>query len=161
MYLNSMSEFKTIHTLLSFLPPSSRDPSPLHKRTQFSPCLMLANPSALSQLLLVFILPLYPDFAPKSVLGFRSPLVVVQRSFPPPISVMPFILSPLKGQKMLFRSPKPSPISSISLSPQHHSSSPQKSWHEGCGQDQTPSPPCQTSYSVFGLCLCTQGLDPG
>ena len=105
MYLNSMSEFKTIHTLLSFLPPSSCDLSPLHKRTQLSPCLMLANPPALSQLLLVFILPLYPDFASKSVLGFKSPLVVVQRSFPPPISAMPSISSPLKGQKMLSRSP--------------------------------------------------------
>ena len=39
-----------------------------------------------------------------------------QRSFPPPISVMPSALSPLKGQKMLSRSPNPSPASSISLS---------------------------------------------
>src|SRR6201996_1125735 len=118
MYLNSMSEFKTIHTLLSFLSPSSCNPSPLHKRTQFSPCLMLANPPTLSQLLLVFIPPLYPDFTPKSVLGFKSPLVVVQRSFPPPISAMPSISSPLKGQKMLSRSPKPSSVLSISPSPQ-------------------------------------------
>src|ERR1700753_3430480 len=88
-----------------FLLPSSCNPSLLHKRTQFSPCLMLANPPALSQLLLVFIPPLYPDFAPNSVLGFRSPLVVVQ-SFPPAISTMPYISSPLKGQKMLSRSPK-------------------------------------------------------
>src|SRR6201996_7992768 len=144
MYLNSMSEFKTIHTLLSFLPPSSCGPSPLHKRTQFSPCLMLANPPALSQLLLVFILPLYPDFAPKSVLGFRSPLVVVQRSFPPLISTMPPISSQLKGQKMLSRSPKPSPISSISLSPQALLVFTSKKLHEGCGQDQTLSPLCQT-----------------
>src|SRR6201992_4418653 len=114
MFLNSMSEFKTIHTLLYFLLPSSCDPS-LHKRTQFSPCLMLANPPALSQLLLVFIPPLYPDFALKSVLGFRSPLVVVQRSFPPPIFAMPSICSPPKAQKMLSRSPKLSPILSISL----------------------------------------------
>src|ERR1700761_5408624 len=132
-----MSEFKTIHMLLYFLPSSSCDPSPLHKRTQFSPCLMLANPPALSQLLLVFILPLYPDFAPKRILSFRSPLVVVQRSFPSPISTMPSISSPLKGQKMLSRSPKPLPISSISLSPPAPLVLPQKSWHEGCGQDQT------------------------
>ena len=45
--------------------------------------------------------------------------------------------------------------------PQHHLSSPQKSWHEGCGQDQTPSPLCQTLQSAFGLCPCSQGLDPG
>ena len=117
MYLNSMSEFKTIHTLLSFLPPSSCNPPLLHKRTQFSPCLMLANLPALSQLLLVSISPLSLDFTPKCILSFRSPLEVVQRSFPPLISAMPFISSPLKGQKMLSRSPKPSSISSISLSP--------------------------------------------
>src|ERR1700753_4293234 len=84
-----------------FLLPSSCNPSLLHKRKQFSPSLMLANPPALSQLLLVFIPALYPDFAPKSVLGFRSLLVVVQRSFPPLISTMPSISAPLKGQKML------------------------------------------------------------
>src|ERR1700753_2458499 len=104
MYLNSMSEFKTIHMLLYFLLPSSCDPSLLHKRTQYSPCLMLANPPALSQLLLMFIPPLYPDFALKSVLGFRSPLVVVQRSFPPPIFAKPSISSPFKGQKIVARS---------------------------------------------------------
>ena len=87
MYLNSMSEFKTIHTLLSYLPPSSCDPSLLHKRTKSSPCLMLANLPALSQLLLVSFSPLSLDFTPKSILSFRSPLEVVQRSFPPPISV--------------------------------------------------------------------------
>ena len=114
MYLNSMSEFKMIHTLLSFLPPSSCDPSLLHNRTQSSPCLMLAHLPALSQLLLVSI---SLEFTPKCILSFRSPLKVVQRSFPPLISAMPSISSPLKGQKMLSRSPKPLPISSISLSP--------------------------------------------
>ena len=117
MYLNSMSEFKTIHRPLSFLPLSSCNPPLLHKRTQSSPCLMLANLPALSQLLLMSISPLSLDFTPKSVLSFRSPLEVIQRCFPPPISAMPSISSPLKGQKMLSRSPKPSPISSISLSP--------------------------------------------
>src|ERR1700733_14506313 len=99
MYWNSVSESKTIHTLLYFLPPSSFNPSLLHKRPKSSPCLMLANPPTLSQLLLVSIPPLYPDFTPKSILSFRSPLAVIQRSFPPPISNMPFISSPLKGQK--------------------------------------------------------------
>src|SRR6201992_3863726 len=55
MFLNSMSEFKTIHMLLYFLLPPSCNPSLLHKRTQFSPCLMLANAPTLSQLLLVYI----------------------------------------------------------------------------------------------------------
>src|SRR6201992_3704555 len=141
MFLNSISESKTIHMLLYFLLPSSCDPSLLHKRTQFSPCLMLTHPPAL----LVFIPPLYPDFALKSVLGFRSLLVVIQRSFPPPIFAMPSISSPLKGQKMLSRSPKLSPISSISLSPPAPLAFTSKSWHEGCGQDQMPSPLCQTS----------------
>ena len=145
MYWNSMSEFKTIHTLLYFLPPSSCVPSLLHKRPKSSPCLMLANPPTLSQLLLVSIPPLYLDFTPKSILSFRSPLVVIQRSFPPLISAMPSTSSPLKGQKMLSRSPNPSPTSSITLSPHHSSSSPQKSWYEGCGQGQTPSALCQTS----------------
>ena len=142
MYFNSMSEFKTIHMLCYFLPPSSCDPSLLHKRTQFSPCLMLANPPALSQLLLVFIPSLYPDFTPKSVLGFRSPLVAVQRSFPPQISTMPSISSPLKGQKMMSRSPNPSPASLINPSPPAPFAFTSKSWYEGCGQDQTPPPLC-------------------
>src|SRR6202020_2367645 len=107
MYWNSVSESKTIHTLLYFLPPSSSNPSLLHKRTKSSPCLMLANPPTLSQLLLVSIPPLY---------------------------AMPSPSSPLEGQKMLSRSPNPSPTSSITLSPHHSSSSPQKSWYEGCGQ---------------------------
>ena len=145
MFLNSMSEFKTIHMLLYFLLPSSCNPSLLHKRTQFSPCLMLANPPTLSQLLLVFIPPLYPDFALKSILGFRSPLVVVQRSFPPPIFAMPSISSPLKGQRMLSRSPKLSPTLSISLSLPAPLVFTSKSWHEGCGQDQMPSSLCQTT----------------
>ena len=117
MYWNSMSEFKTIHTLLYFLPPSSCNPSLLQKSTQFSPCLMLANLPALSQLLLASISPLSLDFTSKSILSFRSPLVVIQRSFPPPISIMPSTSSPLKGQKMLPRLPNPSPTPSISLSP--------------------------------------------
>ena len=99
IYLNRMSEFKTIHMLLYFLLLSSCNSSLLHKRTQFSPCMMLANPLTLSQLLMVSISPLSLDFALNSVLSFRSPLVVIQRSFSPPISIMPSISSPLKGQK--------------------------------------------------------------
>ena len=101
MDLNRLSEFKTTHTLLYFLPPSSCNLSPLHKRTPTSPCLMLANPIALSQLLLVSIPSLSLDCAPKSVLSFRSSLVVVQRSFPPPIQYLPCHPSHLhsKGRK--------------------------------------------------------------
>ena len=77
------------------------------------------------------------------------------------VSAMPSISSPLKGQKMLSRSPNPSPASSKNPSPQHHSSSPQKRWYEGCGQDQMPPPLCQTLQSMFELCPCSQGLDPG
>ena len=142
MYLNRQSEFKTIHTLLYFLPPSSCDLPPLHKGTPSSPCLMLANSLALSQLLLVSIPPISLDCAPKSVLSFRSPLVVIQRSSPPPISVMPSISSPLRRQKMLSRSPNSSPASSINPSPPAPFAFTSKSWYEGCGQDQTPPPLC-------------------
>ena len=80
-------------------------------------CLMLANPLALSQLLLVSIPSLSLDCASKSVLSLRSPQMIVQWSFPLPTSIMPSISSPLKGQKMLSRSPNPSPASSINPSP--------------------------------------------
>ena len=160
MYWNSMSEFKIVHTLHYFLLAPSCDPTLLHKGTQFSPCLMLANPLTLSQLLLVSIPSLSLDFAPKHILSFRSPLVVIQRGFPP--QYLSFHPSHIHSEDRNADHVTKSLTSIINKPlPQHYSSSPQKSWYEGCGQDQTPFPLCQTSESTFGLSSCSQGLNPG
>ncbi|KAI9571214.1 hypothetical protein HD554DRAFT_2079511 [Boletus coccyginus] len=64
---------------------------------------MLANLLTLLHPLLVLMCLPYPDYAPKSVLSFKKLLEVVHPSFPLPISGMPFVLSPLERQRMLFR----------------------------------------------------------
>ena len=78
---------------------------------------MLAIPLITLALLLVFMPLPSPGSAPKSVLSFTSHLVVIQQSFPLPISAMLSILSPLKRQKMQSRSPNLSKLSLTSPFP--------------------------------------------
>jgi hypothetical protein len=49
------------------------------------------------------------DFAPKSILSYRSPLVAAQPSFPPITFTIMFILSLFKRQKMVFK-PQGNPV---------------------------------------------------
>ena len=54
---------------------------------------MLGILFALFKLSLVFMLLPSPDFAPKSVLGYRNLLMAIHPSFPLLIFAMPFIVS--------------------------------------------------------------------
>ena len=68
----------------------------------------------------------------KSILSFKSPLVINYSDFPLAIPGILLTILPFEGQKMLFRWWKPSAISSTSPLLQSSLPSHKKSWHKGC-----------------------------
>ncbi|EGO28459.1 hypothetical protein SERLADRAFT_434370 [Serpula lacrymans var. lacrymans S7.9] len=83
------------------------------------------------------------DFAPRSVLSFKSLLEVVHLSFLLPMSTMPCISSPLARQKMLSRYQSSYQHHQPTSLPKHCLPALEKDWHEGCGQAEMPSSLCQ------------------
>jgi len=114
-----MSEFEISPTLHCSQPLPPWDLSLPLKRIPSSLSLMRVILSALLPLQLVSALLLSPDFIPRSGLPYKSPLVVIQPSFPLPIFAMLSISSPLRRQKLLFKWPNLFQILSINLSAKH------------------------------------------
>ena len=116
IHTNTMSEFQTSPTLLYFQLLSSCNLSQPFRRVPFSLSLMLVILFVLLHIAQVLVLPLSPDFIPRSILAFKSLLKAVHQSFLLPTLDILNILLPLDKLKMLSKLPKHLSISQISLS---------------------------------------------
>ena len=132
----------------------------MHKRTKYSPCLMLAILPTLLPLSLVFTPLPSSDSAPKNVLSFTSHLVATQQSFPPPISVMLSILLLLRKAENAVQVTKSlKNITNQSLSPTTVQRYLKKAGMKAVIKKKMPFSFCQASQSSFRLCSCLYRLD--
>ena len=102
-----------LHTSLFSIIITIRSPSITQKNTVFA--MLNAGHSAHSTVSTASIhTPTIFRHHFKSILSFKSPLVINYPGFPLAILDIPFTISPFEGQKMLFRWSNPSAISSTS-----------------------------------------------
>ena len=110
---------------------------------------------------LVFSLELSLCFIPISILTCKSPLEVVQPSFPLLLYTMLFTLSLLTWWRLLLGWPNTLKYHQLTPSSMYHSSILEESWDKGCNQVQTLFTFCSMLQSTLGFCLCSKWLDYG